>query len=178
MATGKFVRFAGNPPRELSQAWSNVPEWVIMTDREARAALERIAAIRETEADALLAANLEFYRAFTTHDVAAMERVWALETPVLCLHPGWELLRGRQAVLESWRQILSNPEAPHVVVHEDQAFLFGEVGIVTCEEELDGGSLAATNMFVKEQGLWRLVHHQASPILSRRAEAPPPGRLH
>ncbi len=64
------------------------------------------------------------------------------------------------------------------MVHDDQAFLFGEVGIVTCEEELDDGSLAATNMFVKEQGEWRLVHHQASPILSRRAEAPPPGRLH
>ncbi len=50
--------------------------------------------------------------------------------------------------------------------------------MVTCEEELDAGSLAATNMFVKEQGEWRLVHHQASPILSRRVEAPPPGRLH
>lgn len=132
----------------------------------------------ETEADALRAANLEFYRAFTCHDVGAMDRVWALETPVLCLHPGWELLRGRVAVMESWRQILSNPEAPHVMVHDDQAFLFGEVGIVTCEEELDGGSLAATNMFVKEQGFWRLVHHQATPIMSRRAEAPPRGRMH
>src|SRR5215469_7466233 len=60
----------------------------------------------ETEADALLAANLDFYRAFATRDMAAMERVWARETPVLCLHPGWALLRGRDAVLESWRQIL------------------------------------------------------------------------
>jgi ketosteroid isomerase-like protein len=146
--------------------------------RERIDALEHIAAPTQTESDALLAANLEFYRAFTTHDVTAMEHVWASETPVLCLHPGWELLRGREAVMESWRQILTSPEAPRVVVHEDQAFLFGEVGIVTCEEELDGGSLAATNMFVKEHGHWRLVHHQASPILSRRAEMPPPGRLH
>jgi ketosteroid isomerase-like protein len=146
--------------------------------RGGKAGLEDMGAIPQTEADALLAANLEFYRAFTTHDVTAMECVWAVETPVLCLHPGWELLRGRAAVLESWRQILSSPEAPRVVVHEDQAFLFGEVGIVTCEEELDGGSLAATNMFVKEQGIWRLVHHQASPIVSRRAEPARPGRLH
>jgi ketosteroid isomerase-like protein len=146
--------------------------------RGGKAGLEDMGAITQTEADALLAANLEFYRAFTAHDVGAMERVWAVETPVLCLHPGWELLRGRAAVLESWRQILSSPEAPRVVVHEDQAFLFGEVGIVTCEEELDGGSLAATNMFVKERGIWRLVHHQASPIVSRRAEPARPGRLH
>ncbi|MGH7125410.1 MAG: nuclear transport factor 2 family protein, partial [Stellaceae bacterium] len=76
-----------------------------------------MAALTQTEADALLAANLAFYRAFTAHDVAAMEHVWAAETPVLCLHPGWELLRGRGAVMESWRQILTNPEAPRVVVH-------------------------------------------------------------
>lgn len=133
----------------------------------------------ETEADALLAANLEFYRAFTTHDLAAMDRVWAQETPVLCLHPGWTLLRGREAVMESWRQILGNSDAPNVMVHEDQAFLFGEVGIVTCEEELSGGWLAATNMFVKEDGAWRLVHHQASPIMNRGAEERSArGRLH
>lgn len=132
----------------------------------------------DPESDALLSANLDFYRAFTTHDVAAMAEVWAMETPVLCMHPGWTLLRGRAAVMDSWQQILSNPDAPHVNCHEDQAFVFGEVGIVTCEEELDGGWLAATNMFVKEQGTWRLVHHQASPILSRRAEPARPGRLH
>ena len=130
----------------------------------------------ETEADKLLAANLEFYRAFTTHDVGAMDRVWAQETPVLCLHPGWTLLRGRESVMESWRQILGNPDAPNVKVHEDQAFLFGEVGIVTCEEELAGGWLAATNMFVKEDGIWRLVHHQASPIMNRAAEEQPARR--
>jgi len=132
----------------------------------------------ETETDALLMANLEFYRAFTTRDLTAMARVWAQETPVLCLHPGWTLLRGRAAVMESWRQILANPEAPRVMCHEDQAFLFGEVGIVTCEEELDGGALAATNMFVKEQGIWRLVHHQASLIVSRNSEPARRGRLH
>lgn len=132
----------------------------------------------DPETDALLSANLDFYRAFTTRDVDAMARIWAMETPVLCMHPGWTLLRGRDAVMDSWQQILGNPDAPHVNCHEDQAFVFGEVGIVTCEEELDGGWLAATNMFVKEQGTWRLVHHQASPILSRRAEPARPGRLH
>lgn len=132
----------------------------------------------EFEADALLTANLDFYRAFTNRDMAGMEQVWAREAPVLCLHPGWTLLRGRDAVLESWRQILAGPDAPHVACHDDQAFLFGEVGIVTCEEELEGGSLAATNMFVKEDGRWRLVHHQASPIVNRISEPVRRGRLH
>jgi hypothetical protein len=132
----------------------------------------------EAEADTLLSANLDFYRAFASRDVSAMEEVWARETPVLCLHPGWTLLRGREAVLQSWRQILTSPEAPHIVCHDDQAFLFGEVGIVACEEEVAGGALAATNMFVKERGLWRMVHHQASQIVNRIVEPPRRGRLH
>jgi hypothetical protein len=47
------------------------------------------------------------------------------------------------------------------------------LALVTCEEELDGGSLAASNLFVLENGLWRLVHHQATPIHERRER---PGR--
>lgn len=120
-----------------------------------------------TESDAALAANLEFYRAFTTGDLGAMERLWAREAPVLCLHPGWTALHGRTAVMESWRDILGNPEAPHVACHDDEAVLYGDLAIVTCEEEFTGGHLAATNVFIKEAGHWRLVHHQAGPIVTR-----------
>jgi ketosteroid isomerase-like protein len=120
-----------------------------------------------TDRDAVLTANLEFYRAFTTRDLGAMDRLWAREAPVLCLHPGWTALHGRAAVMQSWRDILENPDAPHVMCHEDEATLLGAVAIVTCEEELAGGHLAATNIFVKERGAWRLVHHQAGPIVRR-----------
>jgi len=30
-----------------------------------------------------------------------------------------------------------------------------------CYEVLEGGFLAATNVFVREDGAWRMVHHQA-----------------
>ena len=39
--------------------------------------------------------------------MGAMEQVWARVAPVTCLHPGWTLLSGREAVLESWRTILA-----------------------------------------------------------------------
>ena len=120
-----------------------------------------------SDSDAVLSANLEFYRAFTNRDMAAMEKLWAAEAPVVCVHPGWTLLAGRSAVLQSWRNILANPEAPHVMCHDDRAFLYGDVAIVLCEEELDTGHLVATNMFVREGGAWRMVHHQASPIMVR-----------
>jgi ketosteroid isomerase-like protein len=119
-----------------------------------------------TERDAVLAANLEFFRAFTTQDLGAMDRLWAREAPASCVHPGWPALHGRSAVMQSWRDILENPDAPHVMCHDDVALLHGGVAIVTCEEELAAGHLAATNVFVKEGGAWRMVHHQATPILA------------
>jgi ketosteroid isomerase-like protein len=129
-----------------------------------------------TESDSVLAMNLEFYRAFTTQDLAAMERIWATKAMVLCTHPGWLPLAGRDAVMDSWRKILGNPEAPNVMCHDDVAYLYGAMAVVVCEEELSGGHLAATNLFIKEDGSWRLVHHQASPILTR--ELPPRPRRH
>jgi len=128
----------------------------------------------DREKDAVLAANLAFYQAFTTQDVAGMEALWARRAPVSCTHPGWVALTGRGAVLKSWRSILQNPEAPHVMCHDDTAFLHGDVAIVLCEEELaDSHHLSATNIFVKEDGEWRLVHHQASPLLARGSPAAP-----
>lgn len=125
-----------------------------------------------TESDAVLAANLEFYRAFTMRDFEAMDRLWARKATVLCTHPGWIPIAGRSAVMASWHGILANPEAPLVMCHEDAAYLYGDIAVVLCEEELSGGHLAATNVFVKEDGEWRLVHHHSSPILMREAPRP------
>jgi hypothetical protein len=55
------------------------------------------------DSDAVLAANLEFYRAFTTRDAEAMDALWARQAPVACVHPGWPALTDRDAVMESWR---------------------------------------------------------------------------
>ena len=52
-----------------------------------------------TDHDAVLAANLEFYRAFTVRDVAAMDTLWARRAPVACLHPGWTALTDREAII-------------------------------------------------------------------------------
>ena len=125
-----------------------------------------------TESDAVLAANLDFYRAFTARDLAAMDAIWARRAIVLCTHPGWTPLVGRDAVMASWHDILAGPDAPAVMCHDDTACLYGALAVVTCEEELSGGHLAATNIFIKEDGNWRLLHHHAGPILTRGAPSP------
>jgi ketosteroid isomerase-like protein len=123
-----------------------------------------------TETDAVLAANLEFYRAFTERDLAAMDRLWARHLPVVCTHPGWNVLRLRDEVMASWRDILANPDAPRVACQDEQAFLYGDVAVVICEEELPENTLAATNIFAREEGQWRLVHHHSGPLFARHAE--------
>ena len=130
-----------------------------------------------TDQDAVLTANLEFYRAFATRDLRAMDALLARRAPVACLHPGWTALKDREAVMESWAGILSNPGAPRIACYDEQAFLFGEAALVLCEEELDGGTLAASNFFVREDGVWRIAHHQAGQIVRRQAERRRPSRL-
>jgi hypothetical protein len=127
-----------------------------------------------TDRDAVLSQNLEFYRAFSTRDIGLMDRLWARHAPVSCIHPGWPLVSGRDEVLRSWRSILRNPAAPAVLCYEESATVYGETALVTCEEELEDGTLAAGNLFVRESGLWRLVHHQATPIQQRRDQRRPP----
>ena len=132
-----------------------------------------------TDSDAVLAANLEFYRAFTTRDADAMDSLWAKRAPVACVHPGWPPLADRDTVMESWRNILSNPQSPRIACYDEQVFLYGDTALVICEEELDGGTLVASNWFVREAGEWRMAHHQAGQLVARReARArPAPGRL-
>jgi ketosteroid isomerase-like protein len=55
--------------------------------------------------------------------------------------------------------------------------LYGDTALVLCEEELDGGTLAATNLFVREDGGWRIAHHHAGQIVRRQAERRRPSRL-
>ena len=124
----------------------------------------------------VLEANEAFYRAFAARDFDAMAGLWAERHPVACSHPGWDVLDGREDVLASWRGILDSDSAPQVSCSLAQAHLLGEAAFVTCHEVLPGGLLAATNLFVREGGRWRMVHHQASPIApGQECELPPAG---
>jgi hypothetical protein len=132
-----------------------------------------------TDSDAVLAANLEFYRAFTMRDLAAMDALWARRAPVACIHPGWPPLTERDAVMESWQGILGNPQAPRIACYDERVLLYGDTALVICEEELDGGTLIASNWYVREDGVWRIAHHQAGQLArrpqARRPSGPPPG---
>jgi hypothetical protein len=127
-----------------------------------------------TDEAEVLFANGAFYNAFAARDPDAMDDLWAKTAPVACIHPGWNVLQGREHVMDSWRAILSNPEAPQVICSEARAHVIGAFAYVTCEESVSGARLAATNIFIREQSEWRLIHHQAGPIAMPPIQSAPP----
>ena len=122
------------------------------------------------------AANDAFYRAFRDRDIVAMERLWAATAPVACMHPGMGVVTGREPVLASWRGILRHPGAPSLSCSEVAVHLLGTSAFVTCLEGQEGkrARLIATNVFVREDGHWRLVHHHASPLAPSAIPDRPP----
>lgn len=117
-----------------------------------------------SDLETVLAANRLFYRAFTNRDLASLDALWARRAPVACIHPGWPALHGREEVMVSWRNILTGPSSPQIVCSGAHAEIVGDVAYVTCIETLTNGRLIATNLFVHEDGEWRMIHHQAGAL--------------
>lgn len=132
-----------------------------------------------TDDDAILAANAAYYQAFVAGDFDRMCGIWA-EDEISCIHPGWPVLLGRDAILDSYRSILNNPNQEPIELRNATALITGDDGRVFCIELIGGMALAATNWFRRIDGGWRMIHHQASPIaaqLQPEAEVePPPAR--
>lgn len=122
------------------------------------------------ERERLLFANEAFYAAFNAGSAEAMAEVWVSQDPAFCLHPGWPLLQGREAVLQSWAGIFRAGTTPAIECRGATAELLGELGLVLCYEVLGGSVLAATNVFRREASGWRLLHHQAGPCQQPPAE--------
>jgi len=131
------------------------------------------------EREAILAANAAYYTAFGSGDFAKMSALWADED-ISCVHPGWPALVGRKPVIESYANILRNPQQERIEHHNDTALITGNDGRVFCLELVGGMALAVTNWFRRIDGQWRMIHHQASPISGMLAEDDddvPQGRL-
>ena len=117
-----------------------------------------------TAEDDVLQANERFYQAFNLKDPDLMDAIWASKHAVTCVHPGWNVLTGREDVLDSWHSILRNPNQPRIVAGGASVAFFDDLALVVCRELVAGSPLVATNVFVREDGGWRLLHHQSGPV--------------
>lgn len=116
----------------------------------------------------LLTANSAFYGAFLKADYKAMDALWARVAPVCCIHPGWPPIHGRDAVMSTWQGVLKRPS--QIKAFGERAIVLGDVGVVIGFESLGNVSLVATNVFMREEGLWKMIHHQAGVAEHARNE--------
>lgn len=121
--------------------------------------------------EAVLFANDRFYAAFMAKDIAAMEALWS-NSRILCIHPGWQPLYGRDEVIESWRGILAEEGGPDIQCHAPRVTVYGDTAVVVCIEEIEDAFLCATNLFVREGREWRLAHHHAGPANIQEGDLP------
>lgn len=124
-----------------------------------------------TEIDDVQAANDLFYASHEARDLAAMAGVWEHTDRAVCVHPGWPILRGWPQIEESWKRIFEGAGRNQFIITNTSIHVVGEMAWVTLEENLvDRGqthALAATNVFVRRDGEWKLIAHHGSAINAR-----------
>lgn len=113
---------------------------------------------------AVLAANEAFYNAFVNSDYDAMEALWSVEYDIAVIHPGWSPLHGYRAVMDSWQRLLTASGTPSIQCSDARVYLMDGSAFVICIENFEAAALVATNVFVSEQGEWKMVHHQSGPM--------------
>jgi ketosteroid isomerase-like protein len=125
----------------------------------------------DEETERVLEANRKFYAALARRSVAEMEECWSHADDVACTHPGWHRLDGWDEVSRSWQAIFTNSRAWRVRSEGERALRDGELAVVFCIENLeaigaqgDPARMQATNVFRKENDVWKIVHHHASPM--------------
>lgn len=136
----------------------------------------------EEEAEEIREINDRFYRAFESLDMAEMETVWVKEPYVRCVHPGWGLLSGWDAVRASWEAIFRNTVEIRFTITDVQVHVEGALAWVTCTEDILSEtrgnigvtSVLTTNIFEQRDGQWLMIHHHASHVFSERTESEPP----
>jgi ketosteroid isomerase-like protein len=129
----------------------------------------------------VIEANARFYRAFESLDIELMAEVWARGEHVKCVHPGWGLLSGWDAVKASWELIFSNTREIRFTLTEVRVHVRNPLAWVVLTENLmsraqddvTATSVLATNIYEKTDGAWKMIHHHASHVFSSRAALDP-----
>lgn len=110
-----------------------------------------------------------FYRAFEAGDLAAMMALWGDGDDLLCVHPMGPALRGRAAIEDSWRAILSGGVDMRFSVEPIQTYHYpdGTLRVVMEHIAVAGGKrvapMVSTNLYRQTKQGWRMIVHHASP---------------
>jgi uncharacterized protein (TIGR02246 family) len=125
-----------------------------------------------SDAEAIKAANAGFYTALSARDAGALDRVWDHDGQVFNIFGvskapmvGWNAVKsGYEDLFNRFPELSVSMADPSIRQDADSAVV---VGVETQKVRLPSGEVAsallpATNVFVKRNGRWLMVHHHSS----------------
>ncbi|XP_024515280.1 F-box protein SKIP8 [Selaginella moellendorffii] len=143
----------------------------IQSEDYAKAAIvrDRLRGVQQDGVTGVLEANARFYRAFEQGDLATMRKMWKKGDNVHCVHPGAGRISGHELVISSW-EVMLGPEVDfplRIRLEHVEVRVRGDLGYVTCLEVVRSGTSwgkqVATNVFERQDGVWQICMHHASP---------------
>ncbi len=122
--------------------------------------------------DQIIKSNSRFYEALGDRDLELMKTVFVPDERAGCTHPGWIMLRGYDAIIQSWENVFDPEDKLHINLHNVTVDLRGDSAWVTCIQELTYirrdpvmmNVSVSTNIFEKTDSGWLMLIHHASPV--------------
>lgn len=139
----------------------------------------------QSDKDLVLEVNTRFYKALGSRDLELMGTVFVHEDRAGCMHPGWIMLKGWEAIRQSWENVFDPQDQLEIKLHNLTVELEGDAAWVTCIQELNyinrdpvmQNVSVSTNIFEKNGDGWKMVIHQASPMPLTQQEEPEDNNL-
>jgi ketosteroid isomerase-like protein len=127
------------------------------------------------------ATEAAFYNAFRQLDIELMRALWIDGASAACVHPGGDLLQGKEAVMGSWAEIFHAAQPPDVAFTLLSVDLRDDLAVHLVREHVssaDGqhASVIATNVYRRTGSGWHMQLHHASLPLVDTAKARTPSR--
>ncbi len=122
--------------------------------------------------------NKKFYTAVKDANIERINEIWVKDATVKCVHPGWPMLHGWEAVGQSWKNIFSNGSRLDIELQDVETQVSGNSAWVICIEkisyqiadEVQHGFAQSTNIYKYDGSKWLMVLHHASPVPAPRDE--------
>lgn len=125
-----------------------------------------------SDREKVLRVNQRFYEALGKRDLELMSTVWVRDERAGCVHPGWIMLQGWEAIRQSWENVFDPRDRLDIRLSNVNVEVRGDVAWVTCIQELVYikrdpvmvNIAQSTNIFERHGDTWLMVLHHASPI--------------
>ena len=135
-----------------------------------------------SDLDAVRAANQAYYAALSARDIEAMEKVWSqseddvnVAPPIRpAAHVGWPAIKKQyETFWATLDELTVSMQNPTIRIEGDVAWVYGTEQARRKPKggEVSSGPNFGTSIFVKRDGKWLMVFHQAALIPQQGASA-------